>query len=351
MRAARWHGRRDVRIDNIPEPRIESDEEVLIEVACCGLCGTDVHEYADGPVLLPATSPNPLSGVSVPVVLGHEVAGTVIAAGKDVTRVKVGDRVAVCPVISCNSCTWCKLGYRGLCANGATLGLSWHSGGLSRVVRAYEYMCYRLPRTVDDEMGAIVGNIGEALHAIGRANMTSGDVCAIVGGGAVGLSLLQVARAKGAGSVIVIEPNRLRRDLAIGLGAKGVIDPQANEPLELAETMTLGLGFDVVFEAAGIGSTGLLATRLAKTRGRVVIMGIFPEPAPMDYLRLVEGERTVVGSATSYGDFAEAISLLEQEQVDVKRIITDRITLDEVPAKLESLSEHQTEDIKVLVRP
>ena len=186
MKAAVWHGRRDVRVEDVPEPPSPPPAQVKVEVAWCGICGTDLHEYVSGPIKIPADAPHPMTGVQAPVIMGHELAGTVIEVGSDVDRVRVGDRVTMATLIGCLECHYCRSGLMGLCPNLAFLGKSWHSGGFARFVNVYDYMCYELPPEVPDEIGAMVEPFAAAVRALSRANIQSGETVAIIGAGPIG---------------------------------------------------------------------------------------------------------------------------------------------------------------------
>ncbi|MGH7321576.1 MAG: alcohol dehydrogenase catalytic domain-containing protein, partial [Candidatus Rokuibacteriota bacterium] len=168
MQALRWHGPKDVRLDDVPAPTPAPDE-VLVEVTACGLCGSDLHEYLHGPVYIPKR-PHPLTGVTPPVTLGHEFSGRVVEVGAGVDRLRPGDRVAVNPCLFCGECAWCRRGEGNYCAKLGTLGLS-RDGGFAPLVAAPAYGCYVLPPEVDDEQGATVEPLAVAVHACARARL------------------------------------------------------------------------------------------------------------------------------------------------------------------------------------
>jgi len=180
MKAAVWHGQRDVRVEEVPDPPSPPAGQVKVEIAACGICGTDLHEYLGGPVYIPVDTPHPLTGVKAPVMTGHEAAGRVVEVGPGVERVKIGDRVAMCPIIGCLQCTWCKSGLMGLCPKSAYLGTSWHYGAFAGYVNVYDFMCYPLPPEVPDELGALVEPFAATVRAIGQANLKPGETVAIV---------------------------------------------------------------------------------------------------------------------------------------------------------------------------
>jgi (R,R)-butanediol dehydrogenase/meso-butanediol dehydrogenase/diacetyl reductase len=352
MKAAVWHGRRDVRVEDVPEPPSPPPAQVKVEVAWCGICGTDLHEYVSGPIKIPADAPHPMTGVQAPVILGHELAGKVVEVGPGVDRVKVGDRVTMATLIGCLECHYCRSGLMGLCPNLAFLGKSWHSGGFARFVNVYDYMCYELPPEVPDEIGAMVEPFAAAVRALGRASIQPGETVAVIGAGPIGLMALQAARIAGTEHIVAIEPAAIRRELALQCGAAAVIDPIAQDPEEAIGTLTGGAGADVVIECAGVQATGLMAGRIARRQGRVVILGVFEQPAPLDYSDLVFGEKTVMGSMGGYGVFDEAIQMMADGGFDGDPLITGRISLDDIVAGgFEALVKHKEKHCKILVSP
>ncbi len=351
MKAAVWHARRDVRVEEVPEPPSPPPGQVKVKVAWCGLCGTDLHEYLGGPLYVPADAPHPLTGAQAPVILGHEMSGDVVEVGPDVTRVKVGDRVALCPIIGCLECQWCRSGLMGLCTNIAFLGVSWHGGGFSQYVNVHDYMCYHLPPEVSYEVGSLVEPFAATYRAVKQADVQPGETVAIVGSGPIGLMALQSARIAGAGQVVALEPAARRQELAHRCGATAVIDPVHQDPVAAIGELTGGEGADVVVECAGVEATGILAGRIVRRKGRVVVMGVFEEPAPLDYTDLVYGEKTVMGSMGGYGLFDEAIQVMAEGKFDGEPLITGRIGLDDILAGFKDLIEHKEENVKILVSP
>jgi len=146
VRAARFHGKSDIRLEDVPEPVVKAADDVLVEVAYCGICGTDLHEYLVGPIVTP-TSPHPLTGVTIPQTLGHEFSARVVEIGDDVTDAAVGDRVSVMPAIVCGRCHFCRRGLGHLCLKFACTGLSAETGGLAQYALLKDYQVATLPDT------------------------------------------------------------------------------------------------------------------------------------------------------------------------------------------------------------
>lgn len=349
MKAVRWHGVRDVRVDEVAEPR-PGPGEVLVEVAACGLCGSDLHEYLHGPVYIPRT-PHPLTGVVPPVTLGHEFAGRVAEVGPQVAGLRPGDRVAVNPCLTCGTCRWCRSGRPNHCARLGTLGLS-RDGALAPLVAVPAGSCHVLPPGVSDEAGAMVEPLAVAIHARRRAALRGGERVAILGAGPIGLLVLQVARAHGAAWVVVLEPREGRRRLAQLLGADAVVDPAAADPARTVDELTGGARADAVFECVGSAAAVQTAVRTAGKGGRVVLVGLTPEPVSVNALQLLAHEKAIVGSSAYVDEFPEAIALLATNGVHVEPLITGRVAVDRsVEDGLEALLQPETPHVKILVTP
>lgn len=349
MKALRWHGVRDVRLDDVPEPTAARGE-VVIAVAACGMCGSDLHEYLHGPVYIPR-QPHPLTGVMPPVTLGHEFSGRVVAVGAGVDTPGAGDRVAVNPCLVCGECAWCRSGRRNHCARLATLGLS-RDGAFAPLVAAPAYGCHRVPDTVTDEQAAIVEPLSVAVHACRRARLGGGERVAVVGAGPIGLLVLQAARALGSRWIAAIEPRGERRALATRLGADAVLDPAAGDPGRALADLTDGERADVVFECVGSAAAVATALKASGKGGRVVLVGLVPEPVPLNALQVLAHEKEIIGSSAYVDEFAAAIQMLARRAVRVDPLITGRLPLERaVSDGLEGLLRPAAGHIKILVEP
>ena len=349
MKALRWHGVRDVRLDEIPEPAA-APGEVVVAVAACGLCGSDLHEYLHGPVYIPR-SPHPLTGVVPPVALGHEFAGRVVEVGAGVRDLPPGTRVTVNPCLLCGQCAWCRRGQPNYCAKLGSIGLS-RDGALAPLVAAPAYGCHVLPPEVDDRQGASVEPLAVVLHAHRRARLLGAERVALIGAGAIGLLLLQVLKAKGIGWVAVVEPREERRRLARELGADATIDPEAEEASRAIARLTDGERAAVVFECVGSPAAFATAFRAAGKGGRIVLVGLVTETVPANLLGLLAHEKEIIGSSAYVDEFPEAIRLLADRRVRVEPLITATVPLaDGVARGLEALLRREEAHIKILVVP
>ncbi len=351
MKAAVWHGRRDVRIESVRDPPSPPPGQLQVEVAWCGICGTDLHEYTAGPLYIPVSRPHPVTGVQAPVIIGHEMSGRVVAVGEGVDSFAIGDRVAGCPIIGCGKCRWCTNGSMAQCDQVAFMGTSWSGGALSERLNLYAYQCYRLPDNVSDEIGSLVEPFSATVRAVARGKLVSDEHVAIIGAGPIGLMALMAARIQGSRNVVAVEVAANRIAVAKQCGATAVINPHIEDPEKRAFELTNGLGFDLVVECAGQPTSALLAGRLTRTRGRLIVMGVFDKAAPLDLTDLVFREKTITGSMSGYGCYAETIGMMTSPHFRGDALISDRIGLDElIDLGYGSLLNDKDNHVKILVR-
>ncbi|MGW0481136.1 2,3-butanediol dehydrogenase [Nonomuraea sp. NPDC003214] len=348
VKAAVWYGPRDVRVLDtyVPPP---GPGEVTIEVAYCGICGSDLHEYADGPHAIPVGEPHPESGVAAPLVLGHEFCGTVAETGPGVTRVAPGDRVAVEPHYRCGDCPRCRAGEYNICRHFGFAGLMGH-GGLAERVTVPAYMLHRLPESVPLEQAAVFEPAAVALHAVRRAAVAPGETVAVVGLGPIGLLVTRLAARAGAGRIVAADPSPARRALARALGATDTV-PAGDSCAAQVREATGGEGADVTFEA--VGSQVALGTSLAATRrgGRVMFLGL-AGTVSLDAFALVNNEQSILTSVGYRDAYPELIRMVAEEGVDLTGIVTSTIPLaDVVRDGFEALLSGGEGQVKVLVRP
>lgn len=352
MKAAVWHAQKDVRIEEVPEPPSPPPGQVKVQVAWCGICGTDLHEYLGGPIYIPADQPHPLTGAQAPIILGHEMSGEVVEVGPNVDRIRVGDRVALCPIIGCRKCKWCKSGLMGICPNIAFLGVSWHGGGFAQYVNVCDYMCYKIPPEVSYEVGALVEPFAATVRAVKRAKVMPEETVAVVGSGPIGMMAIQAARIAGAKMIVAFEPAAKRQELAKQCGANWVINPVSQDPMKEISELTDGEGANVVIECAGLDKTGILAGHIAQRTGRIMVMGVFERPAVLDYTDVVYGEKMILGSMGGYGVFDDAIRMMAEGKFNGDPLITGKIKLEDILQKgFDALIRFKEENAKILVSP
>lgn len=305
MRAARYHGVRDVRIEDLPDPTPERGQ-VLLRVAHNGICGSDLHEYYSAPTFIP-TTPHPLTGASVPVVLGHEFSGTVLQVGSGVDGALVGRHVAVRPSYSCGECVACRRGLSNICRKLAFHGLAGPGGGLAELTVVPAGMVHALPDDVSLELGALVEPMAVGQAAVHRVPFGADDLVMIVGAGPIGIGLWFALRAKGHENVLVSETSPERRAAILALGAQHVVDPRSSDLAETAAALSGGDGVSVAFDAAGVGAAVTDTVPLMAPRGSILIVGIHERPFDFNPTSLLLQEVSVVGSLIYAAEDYEAV--------------------------------------------
>jgi (R,R)-butanediol dehydrogenase/meso-butanediol dehydrogenase/diacetyl reductase len=296
--------------------------EALVEVACAGICGSDVAEYRDGPHVIPVGRPHALTGRAAPVTLGHEYSGRVVALGVGVTRVAAGDRVCGDSCLRCNTCRWCLRGEYNICRVGGSVGLH-RDGAFARYLTVPEYALVELPAGVSDQAGALVEPLAVGLHAVTQGRLEPGDTAVVVGAGMIGIAALLMARALGAAEVLLVEPRPDRAALALELGAARLL------PSDLAAARR-EVRADVVFECSGRPEAVPGALELVRRGGRLVLAGIGHAPATLDLSRVVYFERELIGALGYRFDLERVVALLAAGRLDVSRLLGDPIALADI---------------------
>ncbi len=352
MKAAVFHDRRDIRVEDVPEPEVYSGG-VKVQVSWCGICGSDLHEYCAGPIFVPKPgSPHPLTGVAMPVVMGHEFGGEVVEVGEDVSRVGVGDRVAVEPIYRCGECPECRRGAYNLCRSLGFHGLSGGGGGFSEFTVVPEYMTHKLPDGVSDEEGALVEPVAVGLHAVRQAGFAPGQSAIVFGAGPIGVATVQCLRASGASLVAVAEVAESRKEMARRIGADVVIDPAEQDVVAAIEELTDGVGADASFDAAGVQETLQAAIRTTARGGTVVNVAIWEEPVQLDPNDFVIAEVKIVGSLAYAHEFPATIALIEDGRINAKDLVSERISLENIVEEgFEELVSNKDRHVKILVQP
>ena len=352
MLAARFYDQKDIRLEDVPVPRVKAPDDVLVQVAWCGICGTDLHEYVVGPIVTPIR-PHPLTGATLPQTLGHEFSARVVEVGSDVVGVHVGDRVAVMPAIVCGRCHYCRRGLGHLCLKFACTGLSAETGGLAQFAVLKDYQVSPLPDTVSDVDGAVVEPASVAAYGIDRAGVRGGDVVLITGAGPIGILSALYANAVGAATVVIAEPNPNRADLARAIDVGPVLDPSQEDFSDVIAELTDGVGVDVVAECSG--STPGLSTALTsvRRRGAIVQTGLHTKPATLDGMALSEKDVSLIGSwCYLITDWPRIIRLIGSGKYPVGKAVTAQIPLRDVVTRgFDVLINPRGDQLKVLASP
>ena len=351
MKAARFHGPKDIRIENVEAPTVRPGT-VAIDVAWCGICGTDLHEYLDGPIFIPAHGhPHPLSHEQEPVIMGHEFSGTIAQLGDGVTDLAVGDPVVVEPFFACGNCGPCRTGHYNLCTSMGFIGLAGGGGGLSErivVERRWVHPVGGIPL----DQAALIEPLSVGHHAFTRSGARAGDVAFVGGAGPIGLLLAAVLKAEGL-TVIVSELSEARKAIARSTGvADHVLDPSTDDVVSRVRELTGGRGADVCFECSS--NNGTLDQLIAAVRpaGVVVNVSIWSQRATIDMQAIVLKEIDLRGTIAYAHDHPATIKLVQDGRIDLAPFITARIPLERLVSDgFEALIHHNESAVKIVVHP
>ncbi|MGM0495026.1 MAG: zinc-dependent alcohol dehydrogenase family protein [Armatimonadota bacterium] len=309
--------------------------EVLVEVAACGICGTDLH-IIDGDY-----------HAQYPAIPGHEMSGKVVDAG-DARHLSEGDRVAVNPNIYCHACRQCRRGMPHLCETATAVGVT-QPGGFAELCAMPAEQCLPLPEGLSFRDAALMEPLSCCLHGLAVLAPRPGDRVAILGGGTVGLIMTQLVRLHGGAPIVVSEPDAGKRDLAEQLGADATVDPSSDDPRE-AIIDALGGPADFALEAAGIAATAALALDVVGPGGRILQFGVCPEGTqiPMRPRQLFRDEITVAGAYTNPFTDERALELLANGRIDTEPLVSDEFALADAEAAIARARE--ADSFKVQVR-
>lgn len=328
----------EVREAELQQPK---ENEVIIKVGACGVCGTDVHIYH---------GEKGSAEVVPPVVLGHEFSGEVTAIGSGVQHFQVGDHVTVDPNIYCGKCEFCKTGKKQLCENLYAIGVN-RDGGFAEYCTVPAAQCLKLEKTVPYEIGAMSEPVACCLHGIKRAQIQPGDTVCIIGGGAIGLIMVQLAKLVGAAAVIVSEPVEMRRQVASQIGADFTIDPIHENLLDRFYELTGKQGADVVIECVGRVEASHQAIELAGKGGHVLLFSV-PKPGTevaLDLMSVYKKELTICGSFINPDIQYKAVELINSGRLDLAPIITNRYPLNQMEEAIKK--QMSSDSLKVIVVP
>jgi (R,R)-butanediol dehydrogenase/meso-butanediol dehydrogenase/diacetyl reductase len=354
MRALRFHGARDIRLDDIDEPSIEP-EKVKLRVHWCGICGSDLHEYLAGPIMTPTPeTPHVLTGESMPLTMGHEFAGEIVEVGERVEGRAVGDLVAIEPLLFCGDCHFCRTGQYNVCPKFGAIGVVGGGGAFAEFVTVPAQLVHQLPGDVTTEQAAVAEPICVGWHAVGRSALTEGESALIIGAGPIGIGILIALKARGVGFVAVADMTTgMRKEAALAFGADVFIDAASELVGDVVRERTSGLGADVVFETAGVQASLDDAIDAARPRGRVVSMAVWEGPATFDMNALLLKELAIIPSLAYANEYAEVLDAIADGRISgLDRMVSKRIALDEViEGGFEELIEHRADHVKILVHP
>ncbi len=319
----------------IPQP---NDTDVIIRTELAGICGSDIHFYK-----------KEYSGTQFPLVLGHEIVGTVYSLGDKVENVTIGDLVTVEPGIGCGQCQYCVRGDYNLCRSQDFIGgRPDFPGGFAQYVRVPSDMIIPLPKIISLKEACLVEPLAVAMHIMGRANIEQGDSVCIIGSGAIGLLTLLAAKLEGATLTVISDLSDARLVVAKNLGADYTVN--AEQDLDLWVSEIIPNGIDVVIDTASVGNTFSQAVQIVKSGGRVVNVGEATKPVIFDR-NLLGREIEITGSRQyTRKDFDRAISLISSGKLDISKLPTQVLPMTKYEEAFKIAIEAQ-DIIKVMIAP
>lgn len=345
MQAAIWHGPKDLRVEEVPVPDVVSGS-VLLEVKACAVCGSDLRIFGEGnPRIEPGR------------IIGHEIAGEVVAVGAGVEKFRIGDRIAVGADVPCGKCVHCLSGRPNCCDVNLAIGYQF-DGGFAQYVRLDPIVVElgpvaKLQAGTSYEAAALAEPLGCCVNGYERALMREGNSVAIFGGGPIGAMLAALGHALGASKVIMVEPSASRRTLLQQLGGATVVDPTSVDPVAAIMELTGGQGADTLFTACPVAQAHEQAIAAVAKRGVVNLFGGLPKTAPAIALssnHLHYREAYITGSHGSTPEqHRYAVSLIEEGRVDARRLVGASMALGRIHDALDMARAGST--MKVVVAP
>jgi L-iditol 2-dehydrogenase len=330
-------------VADLPRP-VAGVGEVLVQVAACGICGSDVHGY-DGS-----------SGRRIPpLVMGHEAAGIVAEVGEGVKEFAVGDHVTFDSTVYCGTCEFCRSGAVNLCDNRQVVGVSTpefrRAGAFAEFVSVPERIVYRLPETMPFEEAAMLEAVAVALHAVAVSEVQGGETALVIGAGMIGLLTLQAAKAAGCSRVLVADVDRTRLKLANEMGADEVISVGGTEMVAEVLRLTEGRGVDLVLEAVGRDETVSAAVEAVRKGGTVTLIGNITPSVTLPLQKVVSRQIRLQGSCASAGEYGQAIELISNGKIRVGALITAVAPLSDGANWFERLHAREPNLMKIVIDP
>jgi len=347
MKAARWYAAKDIRVEEVTIPQPKKNQ-VKIAVQFAGICGSDLHEYNHGPQLIPMDSPYPLNGHQGVTTLGHEFSGIIEEIGEGISHLKKGDRVVVEPIYKNFESPFTTAGEYNLGEHLGFIGLA-GDGGFANYVVVEDYMVHKMPESMTFEQGAMVEPAAVAVYAVMQSGLKLGESVLISGAGPIGLLCAQAALAAGASTVIVTDVAEKRLEKAKEIGATHVFNATDKELHQKIKNITNHLGPNVFLDCAGVQASYDTGFNVVRNGGTVVLVALFGKPVEHDALQQVLREVTVKGVIAYRNIFPQTMALITSGQMPVEKLITNKITLDEiVPKGFEALIKSPSE-VKILI--
>ena len=322
-------------------PEVLGPHQVLVKNMACGVCGTDVHIYH---------GEKGSAEVTPPVVLGHEYSGIVEAVGSGVTKLKPGDHVAIDPNMYCGTCRPCRMGRKQNCEHLFALGVN-VNGGFAEYSLCPEAQCYRIREDVSFDVAAMAEPLACVVHGIDQAAIRPGQTVLVIGGGTIGLLMVQMAKLSGAAQVLLSEPVEMRREIGLRLGADFAIDPiHESVPEKIAELTGLH-GTDVIIECVGRPFAVTQALDAAGPGCRILLFSVpgVDSKVELPLFDIYKKELTILGSMINPDTHQRAVNLINSGALRIQELITHSFTLDGMEKAIKT--QMSAESIKVMVHP
>jgi L-iditol 2-dehydrogenase len=330
-------------IQDFPKPA-PGPREVLLRVKACGICGSDIHGMTGH------------TGRRIPpIIMGHEATGVIEEAGGAVKNFKVGDRVTFDSTVFCNDCAYCLQGLVNLCSNRMVVGVSpgeyRKHGAMAEYVTLPEQILYKLPDTVGFHQGALIEPLSISMHAVNRGHLRINEKVVVLGCGIIGLMAIQCARLNGCGTLIAIDMNEARLEMARKVGADITINPTKEKSMDVILANTKGEGADAVFDAVGLDKTANDALSYVRKGGKLILIGNLTPSAPFGLQSVVTREITIYGSCASAGEYQDCVDMIGSGRIKVDQYISKVAPLEEGQVWFDRLLSGKEPLYKVILEP
>ena len=348
MKALLMEEFKKLQFTDVPEPEISAPDEILVKVKAVSICGSDVHGF-DGST----------GRRKPPIIMGHEAAGDIVAAGAGVTKFKIGDRVTFDSTIYCGSCNYCREGFVNLCDNRTVLGVSCDEyrrhGAFAEYVVVPERICYRLPDGLSYEEAAMTEPAAVAAHAFRITRVGFNETVVVVGAGLIGLLLLDILKVSVSGTIIALDTDPSRRETALERGVVAAIDPAKfpdtgelnNEIMKISG----GKPVDRVFDAVGIGQSIGTALSIVRKGGSLTLIGNLSPKVEIPLQNIVSRQISLQGSCAISGEYPIVLDLVARKKIDVASLISKKAPLSEGQIWFDKLYNREDKLLKVVLIP
>ena len=325
---------------DIPQPK---DDEVLVKLEYVGICGSDLHYYESGAIGDYVGKP--------PFVLGHEPGGTVVEVGKNVTHLKVGDRVALEPGKTCGHCEFCKTGRYNLCPDVVFFATPPVDGVFQEYVAHEAGLCFKLPDNVSTMEGALIEPLAVGFHAARQGGAQAGQVAVVTGAGCIGLVSMMALKAMGVSKVYSVDVMDKRLDKALELGADGVINGSREDAVKKVMELTGGMGCDLVIETAGTEITTRQAVQMTKKGATIVLVGYSKTGEIKMPISLALDKELTFKTVFRYRHiYPMAIDAVASGRVNLKGIVTNEFALDDIQEAMDESVNNKADIVKAVVK-